>query len=398
MHTSPDRKPPPAIEHAAADRWPMVGVAFQLFIDNVRDYAIFMLDPDGHIATWNKGAERIKGYTAAEILGKHFSILYTEADRRRHHPDEVLAIARRTGHHQEENWRVRKDGSRFWASVVITAVRGRNGELLGFGKVTRDLTERKRQEERERHLQRERTARAEAEAANRAKSEFLTAMSHELRTPLNAVMGYVDLLDHGVYGPITGEQAQSLDRIRKSSEYLLRLISGVLNLSRIEAGQVDYDIRDVPVNGAIEAVTPLVAPQFRAKRIAFSVTSCAPGIAMRTDSTRLQQILLNLLSNAHKFTPRGGRISVFCESDEMHVRIHVRDTGPGIAPERLAAIFEPFVQLGRGGADETRQPGVGLGLAISRDIARAMHGDITVESEPGRGSTFTLRLPRSTNE
>lgn len=366
---------------------------FRLFVECVQDYAIFMLDPDGRIISWNTGAERIMGYREGEVLGRHFSVVFTPDGRRHGHPDEELAIARRDGRYEVEAWRVRKDGSRFWANVVITAVFDERGQLVGFGKVTRDLTERRRQEEHAARLRQEQAARAEAEAASRVKSQVLAAVSHELRAPLNAIIGYVDLMELGLQGPLTAEQQRSLQRIRRSGQHLLAQINDVLNFARVEAGRVEYDITDVPLREAFAAVEPFIGPQLAAKGIEFRPVHCAPGTALRADAAKLQQILLNLLTNACKFTEPGGRVTLECEEDGGWVRVRVRDTGRGIPADRLEAIFEPFVQIDRH-LLHIGQQGVGLGLAISRDLARAMGGDLTVESVVGAGSTFTLSLPR----
>ena len=235
-------------------------------------------------------------------------------------------------------------------------------------------------------------ARSIAERANRAKSEFLAVMSHELRTPLNAIGGYAELIELGIRGPITAEQRADLDRIQRSQRHLLGLINGVLNYARLETGNVRYEVTDVPVDELLATCEALVAPQARAKQITLIVPPCAPALSVRADEEKVQQILLNLLTNAIKFSDDGGRIEVHCESAEDVVAIHVIDNGHGIALEKLNAIFDPFVQVD---SRLTRtHEGVGLGLAISRDLAQGMRGDLTVESTPGRGSTFTLTLPR----
>jgi len=358
-------------------------------VDSVKDYAIFMLDPAGYIASWNQGARRIKGYEADEIIGQHFSVFYTEDAKSIGHPQWELKVATQEGRFEEEGWRVRKDGTQFWANVVITAVRDETGELVGFAKVTRDLTERRSAEQRAladaRRL-------AEAESANAAKSEFLTAMSHELRTPLNAIGGYTELLSLGLGGPITTEQVDYLERIRRSQQHLMAIISDLLNFSRIEAGHLVYDITTISLADVIAAVAPLVEPQALAKGVTLVAEPTSTECQAVADRGKVDQILLNLLSNAVKFTNKGGSVRVVCTTGDTMTTIAVIDTGIGIPTEKFEAMFESFVQLGL--SLSSAHEGTGLGLAISRDLARAMSGDLLVQSKVGAGSTFTLSLPR----
>jgi len=253
------------------------------------------------------------------------------------------------------------------------------------------LRARRRQYELRDQLEWLSAARAEAESANRAKMDFLAMMSHELRTPLNAIGGYAALLDLGVRGPITAEQRQDLQRIQKSQRHLLGLINGVLNFARIETGQVSYQIADVTMNDLLETAESLVSPQARDRTIRLDVKRCDPEIVVRADAEKVQQVMLNLLTNAVKFTEPGGYIRVRCTSVGGMATIAVEDTGRGIPTEKLEAIFEPFIQV------ETQltrtHDGVGLGLSISRDLARGMGGDLTVRSTVGEGSTFLLTLP-----
>ena len=245
--------------------------------------------------------------------------------------------------------------------------------------------------ERARLYESEQVARASAELANRAKSEFLAVMSHELRTPLNAIGGYAELIELGIRGPVTDEMRKDLQRIQKSQRHLLGLVNGVLNYSRVEAGAVTYDLQDVVLDEVLASCEALVAPQVRNKKLSLRYEATEPSFQVRADAEKLQQVLLNLLTNAIKFTEPGGAIALSCVVVGDEVRVSVSDTGKGIAADQLGRVFEPFVQVD---ARLTRtQEGVGLGLAISRDLARGMGGDLTVESTIGEGSTFTLSLP-----
>lgn len=395
-----------------------------MLVESVEDYAIFALDPGGYVVSWNQGAQRFKGYTASEIIGQHFSVFYPEEDLAARKPQIELEVAQAVGRLEDEGWRVRKDGTQFWANVVITALRNPDGELVGFAKVTRDLTHRRAAEQKAletaRHIAAEEALRRaaemrsteladlldhsrrqtqeieerrrEADMANRTKTDFLAAMSHELRTPLNAIAGYVQLLMLGVRGPVSDEQIIDLARIQRSQQHLLSLINDILNFSRLEAGAVSYQIGPVALGPVVENAASMIAPQAASKAISFTWEPCPPTLAAMADESKLEQVLLNLLSNAVKFTPAGGHVSMRCVEENDHVLAIVSDTGPGMPNDRLSVIFEPFVQLDRS-LGKPRE-GVGLGLAISRDLARGMEGDLTVTSELGVGSTFTVSLKR----
>lgn len=364
------------------------GGLYRLLVDSVRDYAIFALDREGYVLSWNAGAERFKGYRPHEIIGRHFSVFYPEADRWK--PAFELERATADGRFEEEGWRVRQDGTQFWANVVITALRDEKGALVGFAKVTRDLTERRDATLRE--LDNARRV-AVSEEANRTKATFLAAMSHELRTPLNAIAGYADLLLSGVGGDVVELHRTYLERIRSSQQHLLSIINDILNFSRIEAGQLDYRIGPVSLPSVIESVVPMVEPQARAKSIRIARHHERDAIAS-ADGAKVEQILLNLLSNAVKFTSAGGRVEVTCATANRHVTMKVSDTGIGIAADELGAIFQPFVQVGR--SLTSPHEGTGLGLAISSDLAKGMGGLLEVESTLGVGTAFTLTLPIGT--
>lgn len=235
-------------------------------------------------------------------------------------------------------------------------------------------------------------ARIEAETANRAKAEFLATMSHELRTPLNAISGYADLLLLGVRGDLTPEQQRDVERLKRSGQHLLALINDVLNFAKLEAGQVDFNLEETRIADVLESLDDMIRPQLEAKSLRYVSHECDTSVTVLADAEKVRQVLLNLLVNAMKFTEPGGEVRVTCDTDTADVHVSVHDTGRGIAADRLERVFDPFVQLDRHLTPASQQ-GVGLGLAISRDLARAMGGDLSVTSVPGEGSTFTLRLP-----
>ncbi|MGK2962686.1 MAG: sensor histidine kinase [Gemmatimonadaceae bacterium] len=230
-----------------------------------------------------------------------------------------------------------------------------------------------------------------AEKANASKSNFLAAMSHELRTPLNAIAGYVDLMELELRGPLTSEQRADLGRIKRNQQYLLGLIEEILVFTQLDAQRLELDISDTPIDAVIRDAETMVQPQIKAKGINYHFERCEQELIVRADGAKLQQIIINLLVNAAKYTETGGSITVDCGDMDGKIQLRVTDTGMGIPPDKLSNIFDPFVQLDRS-LNQPRE-GVGLGLTISRDLARAMGGDLTVDSEPGRGSTFTLELP-----
>ncbi|CAN5820355.1 hypothetical protein BH23GEM8_BH23GEM8_15880 [soil metagenome] len=262
--------------------------------------------------------------------------------------------------------------------------------LLRESEIERGAAESARGEAEAAHAEAE-AARMEAEHANRAKADFLASMSHELRTPLNAIGGYVDLVEMGIHGPVTPEQLVALGRVKVSQQHLLRLINDVLAFAKLEAGQIDVHLNRLPACDLLSSVEPLLAPQAKAAEIELSIAVCDPALIVLGDEERVLQILLNLVGNAIKFTPPGGQVQLGCERRTDGIYFSVTDDGPGIDPEKQRTIFDPFVQINR----QLSNPGdgIGLGLAISRDLARAMNGEIGLESTLGEGSVFLLRLP-----
>ena len=303
-------------------------------------------------------------------------------------------------------WEVQDEDSRWWSLTIRpyqTIDRRVDGAVLVFadidatkryGERANEVSEARRQmldaAEAGRAMANE--ARAIAEIANKAKGTFLASMSHDLRTPLNAITGYTELLEQGLRGPVTSEQMSDLARIKRNARYLLALLNDILNFARVEAGYLVVSLTDVPIGALVAELHDLVAPQVMTQSLHFDRSACGDA-TVHADPEKLRQILLNLLSNAFKFTASDGHIGIDCVTEDAIVRIEVWDTGRGIASEQIENIFQPFVQIDRG---LTSPPpgGVGLGLAISRDLARAMNGDLTVESTLGKGSRFVLTLPR----
>lgn len=358
---------------------------YRRVIEGVRDYGIFALDLDGRVVTWNTGAERIKGWTADEILGKHFSTFYP-AEARDETPARLLEAARRDGRVEDEGLRVRRDGGRFWANVVITALRDEDDTLTGFSKVTRDVTERRRAEEALGH------ARAEAERASRAKSDFLSRMSHELRTPLTAILGFNQLL--GMDGEtLTDDHRHAVDQIAKAGGHLLTMIDEVLDIARIEAGGHALALEALDPTPLLADVRNLIAPQAHAAGVEVRIENDTK-VDVMGDRRAMVQILLNLLSNAIKYGPDGGTVTVSLVETSDRVRIEVMDEGPGVPAELVERLFVPFDRLDAERWSGT--PGSGLGLALSRGLAQAQGGDVAYRPRDDRqGAVFALELPPS---
>jgi PAS domain S-box-containing protein len=371
---------------------------FRLLVENVRDYAIFMLDANGFVLTWNAGAERIKGYTAAEIIGQHFSRFYPPDVVESGWPEHELQVATMQGRFEDEGWRLRKDGSRFWADVTITALRDESGRLRGFAKLTRDLSARRHAESLEAHgvhreemLEAERSARIEAQRAARVKDEFLATLSHELRTPLNAILGWTQLL-RSPQARKSVDLGHGLEVIERNARAQVQLVNDLLDLSRILAGQVRLDVQRVALAEVIAAAVESSQPTAHAKSIRLEKILDPRSSIVSGDPGRLQQVVWNLLTNAIKFTPKGGRVQVTLQRVNSHVEISVSDTGIGIPLTFLPHVFERFTQKDSSAGRE--HGGLGLGLAISKQIVELHGGSITAQSRgEGQGASFIVSLP-----
>jgi PAS domain S-box-containing protein len=357
--------------------------SFRLMVDSVTDYAIVMLDPEGRVLSWNSGAERIKGYTPEEIVGQHFSRFYPYQDRERGVPQKDLDAVIAKGRYEFNGWRMRKDGSNFYANVVFTAIRDQAGNLRGFAELTRDLTERRK-------VEAELTdAKSAAERANFAKSDFLSSMSHELRTPLNAILGFAQLMESDTPPP-TPSQTEGIEQILQAGSYLLVLINQILDLAMIESGRMSWSREAVSLTGIMLECQAMIEPQAYKQGIRVIFPKLDIPCFISGDRTRVKQVLVNLLSNAVKYNRAGGSVTVdFNASAARRIRVSVTDTGAGLPPEKLAQLFQPFNRLGQ---EAGTVEGTGIGLVVTKRLVELMGGVIGVESIVGKGSVFWIEL------
>ncbi len=366
--------------------------SFRLMVDSVTDYAIVMLDPNGLVVSWNSGAQRIKGYRAEEILGQHFSRFYPRAEIEGDVPQRDMDIVTAEGRFEDEGWRVRNDGTSFWANVAFTAIRDQDGNLRGYAKLTRDMTERKRLDQAlyEKNTELE-NAKLLAEKANLAKSIFLSRMSHELRTPLNAILGFAQLLEIGSPLP-TASQFSRLHQIVKAGWYLLELINEILDLAVIESGNLSLSREPVSLAEVMRECQAMVESQAQKHAIHMNFMPFDTRWFANADRTRIKQVLINLLSNAIKYNRERGSVVVECTiSSSDRIQISIKDSGEGLPPEKLLQLFQPFNRLGQENGNEE---GTGIGLVVTKQLVELMGGTISVKSIVGVGSEFFLELNR----
>jgi PAS domain S-box-containing protein len=372
---------------------------FRLLVEGVRDYAIFQLDPDGIVTSWNSGAQEIKGYTAGEIVGQHFSRFYLPSDIAAGKPAWELDIAQRTGRYEEEGWRLRKDGSQFWANVVISALYDPVGQLRGFAKVTRDLTAQRQAAEeqellrtREHELQIERTTRQQMEHAVRLRDQFLALAAHELKTPLTIMLGNAQLHQRRLARQpgIAASEQQRAQTLVEQTLRLDRLVSTLMDVTRLrDGGQLRLSIGQVDLVDLTQRLADELRPTMTQHHLTLRLAS-AP-VVIRGDRDRLEQVILNLLQNAVKYSPGGGAIDLDLAADAGGVQISVTDQGVGIAAEDIPRIFEGWYRTAT--ASQSQISGLGLGLYLVDAIVSAHGGRIAVTSQLGVGSRFVVTLP-----
>ncbi|HEX9149104.1 MAG TPA: ATP-binding protein, partial [Thermoanaerobaculia bacterium] len=349
---------------------------FRLLVDGVEEYAIFMLDSQGNVMSWNRGAERIKGYRASEIIGTHFSRFYPNQSVLEGKPAWELEMATLYGSFEDEGWRIRKDGSRFWANVVITALRDKAGRLRGFAKVTRDMTERRRIED--------------LENADRQKDQFLALLAHELRNPIAPIRTALEILRRPNATPAETDQAR--DIAERQLRHMARLLDDLLDVSRIREGRIELRMETLDVASVMRSAAQAAASLIQARNHTLTIVDPKDRLFVRADPVRLEQVLGNLLNNAAKYTDPGGQIRMTAERIAGEALIRVRDTGIGIEPLMIPRVFDLFVQAER--RMELSAGGVGIGLSLVKKLVELHGGRVeAISAGSGRGSEFIVALP-----
>jgi len=366
---------------------------YKLLVESVEDYAIFLLDADGYVQTWNKGAQKNKGYTADEIIGKHFSTFYLARDILAKKPERELKLARQLGRVEDEDWRVRKDGSQFWANVVITALKDDEGNIVGFAKVTRDLTDRKYNEDLLRSnnalLKRQQQ---ELEALNVSKDEFISLASHQLRTPATTIKQLLGMLTQGFVGDVNPEHLKFIKRAYEANERQIRIVENLLKVAQLDAGKVVLRIRPVDLHDyladIVEEHTGGIAKKGQTLKLV--IEESAPLNAF-LDLDYFRMALGNLIDNASKYSQSNGHITVSARADKSCLFVSVHDNGVGIAASDQKQLFEKFSRI----TNELSETvgGSGLGLYWVKRVIEMHNGKVSVKSKKHGGSTFTLELP-----
>jgi PAS domain S-box-containing protein len=370
---------------------------YKILVDSIEDYAIFLLDTGGKVVSWNKGAQKTKGYLPDEIIGKHFSEFYLEEDKKANKPERELELARKLGRVEDEDWRVRKDGSTFWANVVITALYDGKGKHIGFAKVTRDLTERKiHEDELRKYNRRLKRQQEEFEKLNASKDEFISMASHQLRTPSTAIKQLLGMLNEGFFGEVPENLLGVIKKAYASNERQIRTINNLLRVAQIDAGKVVLHKKAVDVKQMLIDIvdeqkdTVLSRGQYMVMDLPDS-----NDVMLKADHEHLRMAVGNLLDNASKYTPEGGTITVGLRQKNGSTEIYVSDTGVGIAQSDMRRLFDKFVRIQNDLSQKVE--GSGLGLYWVQKVIELHGGEVEVESEFGKGTTFKITFEEETD-
>ena len=357
---------------------------FRLLVETVEEYAIFAMDPEGRIIHWNTGAARITGFQEVEVLGKPLLVIFTPEDLQAGVPWQELERAAQTGRSEDERWQVRKDGTRFWATGIVVPVRGPDGALLGFGKILRDRTDLKEQE------QALRSRASDLSIADDRKNVFLATLAHELRNLL------APLANSGQVLQLRAKDDAALRRVAEIIErqvrQMKRLVEDLMDVSRISRGSLQLQRQRVALQDIVSQAVEIVRPLIESRRHRLQVSQYSPALELNADPDRLRQVIVNLLNNAAKYTDPGGDIAVSVDREADEAVVRVRDTGIGMQPDQMATIFDLFTQAHP--SLHQSQSGLGLGLALVRDLVTMHGGTVQVRSEGvGKGSEFIVHLP-----
>jgi PAS domain S-box-containing protein len=366
---------------------------YKLLVDNVQDYAIFFMDSGGYIRTWNKGAQKNKGYSADEIIGKHFSTFYLQKDRDKHKPEHDLELALKYGRVEDEDWRIRKDGTTFWANVAITSLYDSKETLIGFAKVTRDLTLRK---EREEDLKQTnimlKKQRRDFQLLNASRDEFISLASHQLRTPATGVKQYVGMLIEGFTGTLEPSQQELLEKAYESNERQLRIISDLLKVAQVDAGKVRPTKNTTDMHELIASILNEQHDTFLKRRQAINYDKPVGMIKAKVDGNLIRMVLENIINNASKYSHENTSIAVILREAQGAVHIDVKDEGVGILESDIPRLFEKFSRIDNDLS--THVGGSGLGLYWAKKIVDLHNGTITTVSSLNVGTTFSIILPK----
>lgn len=366
---------------------------YQLLVDSVQDYAIFLLDASGYVETWNIGAENMNGFTADEVIGKHISMFYTPTDISDGKPEKELLQAAQESNIEIEDWRVKKDGSRFWAVTTTTALCNEGGSLIGFAKITKDITDKKRSKNaliaankllKHQHI--------ELEALNNVKDEFVSLASHQLRTPATGIKQFLGLVLEGYAGPLNEQQLAYIQKAYDNNERQIDLVNSLLRTAQIDAGKVILEKSFVDLRSIIDDVVDGMREVFITRRQDVEVREARPLSNIYIDPVRTRMMLENLVDNASKYTDIGGRIIITLSETKSYADISIQDTGVGIAEKDMKRVFDKFNRIPNKLSDTVG--GTGLGLYWAKKIVALHKGTIKVRSQEGVGTEFLVRLPK----
>jgi PAS domain S-box-containing protein len=366
--------------------------SYRLLVESIQDYAIFLLDTNGTVISWNAGAQKLKGYKANEIIGKHFSVFFPPQAIKDGKPMRELDAAREQGRTEEEGWRLKKDGSRFWANVILTALYDNSGHLQGYAKITRDLSERKRAEDNLKRANAELIKQQKKlEQLGKAREAFFSIVSHELRNPATVVKQYLGILLAGYGGALNPTQTDYLQKANNSNDRQITIADDLIKVAQVDAGKIVLNIKPTDITQLIKNILSEQSDMFDGRRQHGSFETPPTPLIADIDAARMRMVIENLLTNASKYTPEGGEVSVAISASSGKVRISITDTGVGIKNSDMSKLFKQFSRIPNELSEHVG--GSGLGLYWVNKVVQLHKGRIAVHSKVGQGSRFDIYLP-----